>query len=125
MDVVAKEQSMKEKVAMSKEGVNANQDMLETSVLNAMLDSILKEKGYLKNAKVCIFHSLSLKLWFYLLIECGCNPDGSDGDQTCDASGQCKCSGVVIGKKCDLCKPGFYDFPECKGTYFQISNSQI
>ena len=52
------------------------------------------------------------------LKECGCNPDGSDGEQTCDASGQCQCSGVVIGKKCDQCKPGFYDFPECKGIHF-------
>ena len=46
--------------------------------------------------------------------ECACHPDGTDGKQSCNAEGQCTCTGVVIGKKCDQCKPGFYDFPDCK-----------
>ena len=48
-------------------------------------------------------------------IDCGCHQDGTtDGNQGCDALGQCSCNGVVTGKKCDQCKPGFYDFPDCK-----------
>ena len=55
MDVAAKEQSMKEKIAMNKEDVSANLDILEINVINVMLDSTLKEKACLKNAKVDIF----------------------------------------------------------------------
>ena len=46
---------MKEKIAMNKEDVSANLDILEINVINVMLDSTLKEKACLKNAKVNIF----------------------------------------------------------------------
>ena len=44
---------------------------------------------------------------------CNCNVAGS-ANSTCDAaSGQCVCSSVgVAGRQCDICQPGFFQYPE-------------
>ncbi|KAI1731321.1 laminin EGF domain-containing protein [Ditylenchus destructor] len=46
-------------------------------------------------------------------LPCECNPQGSL-DFTCvEYGGQCKCKENVIGRTCDRCSPGFYNYPEC------------
>ena len=48
--------------------------------------------------------------------ECGCNTDGSI-DNLCDKyTGQCSCHDNVIGVKCSECEPGYYGFPNCRGS---------
>ena len=49
-----------------------------------------------------------------------CNLNGSVEGKSCDQkTGQCECKEGVSGTECDTCKVGFYDFPSCKGTFFQ------
>ena len=46
----------------------------------------------------------------YILIDCGCNMGGTEGDSTCDTSGQCNC--VITGYEgltCSTCESGFYE----------------
>ena len=59
----------------------------------------------------------SFRHWLkYFKLECDCNVEGCNGSEVCDGkTGQCACKEAVTGKKCDKCKPGFFDFPECKG----------
>ncbi|XP_013386515.1 usherin-like [Lingula anatina] len=41
---------------------------------------------------------------------CNCDPLGSN-DQYCDpTTGQCRCKDNVVGKQCDRCSDGYYDF---------------
>ena len=45
---------------------------------------------------------------FFVLSDCGCNPNGTD---SCNpASGQCICKANVGGQFCDVCLAGFYNF---------------
>ncbi|XP_055686780.1 laminin subunit alpha-like [Lutzomyia longipalpis] len=45
---------------------------------------------------------------------CACNLDGALEGDSCDTkSGICRCKDVVVGKYCDKCHTGFYNFPEC------------
>lgn len=52
------------------------------------------------------------------IAECICNPIGTDpngGD--CDrVTGQCPCLPNVIGQKCDMSAPGYYNMTEGKGS---------
>ncbi|XP_032527888.2 laminin subunit alpha [Danaus plexippus] len=47
--------------------------------------------------------------------DCNCNPMGVINDQLqCEAdSGNCPCKDNIIGRTCDHCEPGHYDFPDC------------
>ena len=59
-----------------------------------------------------------------LLIECNCDPSGSENLQ-CNDNGECSCKagigktdedGKIIGGKCDSCFPTYFgSFPDCKG----------
>ncbi|KAL3219558.1 hypothetical protein MRX96_030316 [Rhipicephalus microplus] len=48
--------------------------------------------------------------------ECNCNPHGvQGGNLQCDLqTGQCKCKNNIVGRTCDECKFGFWDFPRCR-----------
>ena len=52
----------------------------------------------------------------HIYVECNCDTDGSSS-QVCDStSGKCSCkSELIVGDKCDKCKPGYFGFPDCKG----------
>ncbi|XP_058121122.1 laminin subunit alpha [Anopheles ziemanni] len=61
--------------------------------------------------------------------ECSCNPLGvANNNLQCDMeSGLCECKSNVVGRKCDRCQYGFYNFPYCdpchcdiRGTTFEI-----
>ena len=54
--------------------------------------------------------------------ECDCNQDGSEG---CMDDGNCICKENIIGVKCDYCKEGTYDFPNCLGTYITIGPNRV
>ena len=60
-----------------------------------------------------LFLNLNLKCNSFL-IECECDPDGTDG--VCDSvTGECTCKETTTGNKCDQCKDGYFGFPNCKG----------
>ena len=44
---------------------------------------------------------------------CDCNPQGSLDFACADYGGQCKCKPNVIGRSCERCAPGYYNFPDC------------
>ncbi|XP_053667229.1 laminin subunit alpha [Anopheles marshallii] len=61
--------------------------------------------------------------------ECNCNPLGvAYNNLQCDMdSGMCECKSNVVGRKCDRCEYGFFNFPYCepchcdiRGTTFEI-----
>jgi len=45
--------------------------------------------------------------------DCQCDNAGSTSNVCNDADGQCKCKNNVVGLKCDECRPGFFNFPNC------------
>jgi laminin alpha 3/5 len=47
--------------------------------------------------------------------DCDCNLDGTvDGNGVCNPdSGQCDCKTNLDGRRCDVCKAGFYNYPQC------------
>ncbi|CAB0000022.1 unnamed protein product [Nesidiocoris tenuis] len=47
-------------------------------------------------------------------LQCSCNPAGSTSLHCNKFGGQCECKNNVIGRRCDECKTGTYDFPNCK-----------
>lgn len=51
-------------------------------------------------------------------IECICNPIGTDrnGGECDRVTGQCPCLPNVVGQKCDMSAPGYYNMTEGKGS---------
>ena len=45
--------------------------------------------------------------------DCGCSNTGSTG-QTCKGNGKCDCKPNYIGVKCDECRFGYFQYPECQ-----------
>lgn len=47
-------------------------------------------------------------------LPCDCDPAGSRSF-TCDSvGGQCSCRANIVGRQCDRCAVGYYDFPACR-----------
>ncbi|KAK0397427.1 hypothetical protein QR680_002123 [Steinernema hermaphroditum] len=46
-------------------------------------------------------------------LPCDCNPQGAKKFCCEEYGGQCQCKENVIGRKCDRCAPGYYNFPHC------------
>uniref|UniRef100_A0A8C9FGY1 Laminin subunit alpha 5 n=1 Tax=Pavo cristatus TaxID=9049 RepID=A0A8C9FGY1_PAVCR len=49
--------------------------------------------------------------------DCNCSQPGVQEltELGCDVdSGQCKCKPNIIGRRCDLCAPGYYQYPSCR-----------
>ncbi|VDM61018.1 unnamed protein product [Angiostrongylus costaricensis] len=44
---------------------------------------------------------------------CDCNARGSESFSCDEYGGQCKCKPNIIGRRCDRCAPGYYNYPEC------------
>ncbi|PIO66984.1 laminin EGF-like protein [Teladorsagia circumcincta] len=44
---------------------------------------------------------------------CDCNPKGSESFCCDEYGGQCKCKANIIGRRCDRCAPGYYNYPDC------------
>lgn len=47
-------------------------------------------------------------------LKCACHPDGVYTLQCEPFGGQCKCKDNIIGRRCERCKTGYYNFPYCK-----------
>ena len=51
-------------------------------------------------------------------LDCKCNINGSILT-SCDSYGVCTCKENVIEDKCDICKAGYFPFPDChNGKFF-------
>ncbi|NWR05081.1 LAMA5 protein, partial [Paradoxornis webbianus] len=49
--------------------------------------------------------------------DCNCSRPGVQelAEPGCDVdSGQCRCKPNIIGRRCDLCAPGYYHYPDCR-----------
>lgn len=50
----------------------------------------------------------------FRFLACECNSIGAE-DNFCEVStGQCKCRKNTYGRQCDLCQPGYWNFPNCE-----------
>lgn len=47
-------------------------------------------------------------------LHCHCNVEGSSSFECDKFGGQCPCKPNIIGRRCEICKTGFYGFPNCK-----------
>ena len=59
---------------------------------------------------------LKQNYYYQFLHRCDCNGAGSQ-DEFCDQNtGQCECNTLqpTFGRKCDECKPGYWNFPNCQ-----------
>ena len=59
---------------------------------------------------------LKQNYYYQYLPRCDCNGAGSQ-DEFCDQNtGQCECNTLqpTFGRKCDECKPGYWNFPNCQ-----------
>ncbi|XP_046433556.1 laminin subunit alpha [Neodiprion fabricii] len=45
---------------------------------------------------------------------CNCDVEGTLSFECQEFGGQCSCRPNVIGRQCEICKTGFYGFPDCK-----------
>ena len=52
--------------------------------------------------------------FFQHILACGCSSSGASS-VSCTSSGVCTCKSRFVGDKCDSCKAGFYDYPNCYG----------
>ncbi|KAL0280200.1 UNVERIFIED_CONTAM: hypothetical protein PYX00_001570 [Menopon gallinae] len=47
-------------------------------------------------------------------LKCECNYQGSLSFECEQFGGQCQCKENVIGRRCDMCKTGYFGFPNCR-----------
>ena len=47
-------------------------------------------------------------------LPCQCDIDGTTSFECEKFGGQCPCKPNIIGRRCEICKTGFYGFPDCK-----------
>ena len=59
------------------------------------------------------------RCFILMLLDCDCDPTGSESTICDPYGGQCKCKPNVDGRRCDICAPGTYGFsPQgCSGMY--------
>lgn len=48
------------------------------------------------------------------VLYCDCDAEGSTNFECDKFGGQCPCLPNIIGRRCEICKTGFYGFPNCK-----------
>ena len=61
------------------------------------------------------------KFKIFVIIECKCHMDGSQGDGCGEKNGDCTCKENVVRLKCNQCATGYYGFPNCKrNTFYSI-----
>jgi laminin alpha 3/5 len=47
-------------------------------------------------------------------LPCNCDVEGSTSFECDKFGGQCPCRPNIIGRRCEICKTGFYGFPKCR-----------
>ncbi|XP_023289722.1 laminin subunit alpha, partial [Orussus abietinus] len=47
-------------------------------------------------------------------LPCNCDIEGTTSFKCDKFGGQCPCKPNIIGRRCEICKTGFYGFPDCK-----------
>ena len=64
-------------------------------------------------------------MFIYCFLACDCNSTGSiltEGERHCnEKTGECKCKDNIAGNKCEKSAPGFYGYPNPKGTRLETS----
>ena len=49
-----------------------------------------------------------------IFLDCNCDPQGTTEEICNDYSGECICKEGFGGARCDQCKPGYFNFPNCE-----------
>ncbi|XP_015117099.1 laminin subunit alpha [Diachasma alloeum] len=47
-------------------------------------------------------------------LNCGCSLEGTTSFECEKFGGQCPCKPNIIGRRCDICKTGFFGYPNCR-----------
>eukprot|EP00112_Aurelia_sp_Birch-Aquarium-sp1_P013410 Seg2845.2 transcript_id=Seg2845.2/GoldUCD/mRNA.D3Y31 product="Laminin-like protein epi-1" protein_id=Seg2845.2/GoldUCD/D3Y31 len=55
---------------------------------------------------------------------CSCSRRGSRGLQCSKHGGQCKCGPNIIGRRCQSCRAGFFNYPYCRNCRCFMAGSQ-
>lgn len=77
-----------------------------------------KEKGFCRDSVFSITAGYNAGT-----LRCMCDYDGSLSFECEKFGGQCQCKENVIGRDCSICKPGYYEFPDCKPCNCPMSSS--
>jgi hypothetical protein len=48
----------------------------------------------------------------FIFLACECSSIGAISAECQDYGGQCRCKQGIMGRPCDRCEPGFYNFTE-------------
>ena len=51
---------------------------------------------------------------------CSCHPRGSLSRQCNSIGGKCNCHRNIIGRRCHVCRAGFYNFPNCRSMFISF-----
>ena len=74
----------------------------------------------------CFQKDLLLVNFWWIILECLCNIEGTVPDTICDANdGDCTCKNELItGRQCNACVFGYSGFPNCEGApfYFELKD---
>ena len=62
----------------------------------------------------CTECECKVNYFFKIGVVCCCNAQGSNGNN-CVANGICNCRANIVGRKCDSCAGGHFNFPMCQG----------
>uniref|UniRef100_A0A452HN43 Laminin subunit alpha-5 n=1 Tax=Gopherus agassizii TaxID=38772 RepID=A0A452HN43_9SAUR len=60
--------------------------------------------------------------------DCNCSRTGVQelAEPGCDMdSGQCRCKPNIIGRRCDVCAPGYYHYPHCRRCYCHQAGTEV
>ena len=61
------------------------------------------------------------KNWLWIVLDCECNNDGSTSNDCNVENGHCDCiNDNIIGDKCDSCREGYFNHPDCEGTTYHL-----
>lgn len=63
---------------------------------------------------ICNLRGAYFQSSFLLFAACECNKVGSISNDCDLVSGQCKCLSNFGGERCERCKHGYFQYPECK-----------
>lgn len=87
-----------------------------SDALKLNISSCWKESRYINKDKHKVCRAITFSTtaeWFNGTLACNCDLTGAVNPMTCDSyGGQCVCKPGVMGRRCNECKPGFFNFTQ-------------